>query len=85
MYPNIYNHAIKDNFHKSGHLYTYVTIHITLFCVNDNVYHVEPLLIVVDCRIVIHGLLDDDQFDMDRPTPILHSVSAHGDIFYESK
>ena len=52
-------------------------------------HHVEPLLIVLDCRIVIHGLLDDDQFDMDnfqltlQLTPTLHSVSAHGNTFNE--
>ena len=48
-------------------------------------HYLEPLLTVVDCRIVIHGLLDDDQFDMDQPSPTLHSVSRHGNIINESK
>ena len=48
-------------------------------------HHLEPLLKVVDCRIVIHGLLDDDQFDMDQPSPTLHSVSPCDNIFNESK
>ena len=44
---NIYSHAIKDNFCKSGHdhIYTYVTI--TAFCVNNNVY---VAMSYVSCR-----------------------------------